>query len=378
MKNVAFIPLRGGSQSIPLKNIKLLAGRPLAYYVLDAADECPYIDTIIVSTDSDLIRKTILQHPSKKIQVIHRSPEVSTAEASTASTLLEFATNYTCETIVLIQATSPLLLATHLCQGFEIYQQGQDSVLSVVRRHNFIWKEDGTPLNYDPKKRPRRQDWDGMLFENGAFYITSYTGFLESQCLLNGKIGLSEMPVETFVEIDDPIDWLYVESLIPSHKKSQYFPDIKMLLCECDGILTDAGMYYSKDGELLKKFNTRDGYAFEMLNNIGIITGIISGGNTEIVLARGKKINAKEIHIGIKNKLLCLQELAKKYHCTLEQIAFIGDDLNDIEVLNAVGFAAVPQDAVPQAKAVADYISGLSGGHGAVRDIVDYILSKKS
>ncbi|MGL5955647.1 MAG: HAD-IIIA family hydrolase [Brevinema sp.] len=376
MKNVAFIPLRGGSQSIPLKNIKLLNGRPLCYYVIDAADQCLEIDTIVISTDSDEIRAIVQSHPSTKILVIDRSSEVSSAEASTESTMIEFTDHYTCETIILIQATSPLLKSDHLAKGLSIYYAGADSVLSIVRRHNFVWSKNGTPLNYDPQIRPRRQDWDGILVENGAFYITSYEGFKQSRCRLNGRIAVSEMPPETFVEIDEENDWVYVESILNrEYSKNQVdLSKIKIFLTDCDGTLTDSGMYYAENGELLKKFNTRDGHAFQMLNEAGIITGIITGENSSIVQARGLKIKAQEIHLGIKNKQECVQKIVEKYHCSLDEVAFVGDDFNDVSLLKTVGFAAVPADAIAEAKTVAHYISSLKGGEGAVRDVVEYFL----
>ncbi|MGL5722213.1 MAG: cytidylyltransferase domain-containing protein [Brevinema sp.] len=219
MNCVAFIPLRGGSKSIPLKNIKPMNGRPLAYYVLDAANACPEIDTIIVSTDSDEIKKTILEYPSSKLRVISRSPEVSTDQASSDSVLMEFAEPNICNTLVLIQATSPLLKAEHLSAGLKKHAEGFDSVVSVVRSHKFLWSEDGVPLNYDPAKRPRRQDWAGVMVENGAFYITTRKAFLKNKCVLSGSRAVSEMPIETYVEIDDPSDWIFAESLIQRQAK---------------------------------------------------------------------------------------------------------------------------------------------------------------
>lgn len=377
MKNAAFIPLRGGSVSIPLKNIKPLFGRPLAYYVIDAADACPEIDTIVISTDSPIIKECVLKHPSKKLMVISRSPEVSTAEASTEATILEFAQNYPCENVILIQATSPLLRAEHLSGGFAKMAEGCDTVLSVVRQHRFLWDESGKPLNYQPQKRPRRQEWDGILVENGAFYISPHRALLQSECRLSGRIGVYEMPAETYVELDDPFDWLFAESLLKKRAFERPAPDIKpikMFLTDCDGTLTDSGMYYSEKGEELKKFNTRDGHAFQMLNEAGLITGIITGEKSPIVAARGAKIQAAEIHLGVQDKLTHVSRLAQKHGLSLGQVAYVGDDSNDLALMRAVGFAACPADAVSDIKACAHYVSPLKGGEGAVRDAAEYFL----
>ncbi|MGI5850454.1 MAG: cytidylyltransferase domain-containing protein, partial [Christensenellales bacterium] len=182
---VAFIPVRGGSKSISLKNIKPLAGRPLVFWTLDAALGCNYIDKIYVSTDSQDIAQTVESYRQKlsfnersKLQCIGRSPETATDTASTESAMLEFARSHMFDNIVLIQATSPLLTSFHLDQAIYKYNQGKyDSMLSLVRQKRFIWHEDENgivePANYDPLNRPRRQEMNGFLVENGSFYITS-------------------------------------------------------------------------------------------------------------------------------------------------------------------------------------------------------------
>ncbi|MBQ7587712.1 MAG: acylneuraminate cytidylyltransferase family protein [Lachnospiraceae bacterium] len=178
IKTAAFIPVRGGSKSIPLKNIKEIAGKPLVYWTVKAACDCKNIDVVYVATDSDKIRETVEGFYLDKVKVIGRSEESASDTASTESALLEFAERYEFENVVLIQATSPLLTGNDLEGGFRLYMSDKtDSVLSVVRQKRFNWEpqKDGTvkPSNYDVFYRPRRQEFDGYLVENGAFYITS-------------------------------------------------------------------------------------------------------------------------------------------------------------------------------------------------------------
>ncbi len=184
--NVAFIPVRGGSKSIPLKNIKPICGKPLVYWTVKAACECNAIDKVYVATDSKEIEKALAesctiaasansifdnnqndgsfigQNVFKKLCIIGRSAESASDTASTEFAMLEFAENYDFDNIVLIQATSPLLTADDLNMGFETFNEnGTDSVLSVVRQKRFNWSVDGAgfayPSNYDVFKRPRRQ-----------------------------------------------------------------------------------------------------------------------------------------------------------------------------------------------------------------------------
>ena len=206
---VALIPVRGGSKSIPLKNIKIFCGKPLVYWTIKAAQDCIKIDKVYVSTDSEIIKKTVNDFGFDKVEVIDRSVDNSTDNASTESVMVEFAQKYEFNNLVLIQATSPLLVGDDLDKGIELFEQPEvDSVLSTVRQKRCYWKNtEGyvQPANYDLKNRPRRQEFDGYLVENGAFYIISRSLFLETNCRLAGKIKAVEMPEDTYFEIDEPV-----------------------------------------------------------------------------------------------------------------------------------------------------------------------------
>ena len=219
MRNVAFIPVRGGSKSIPMKNIKPLMGKPLVYWTAKAASDCKYIDAVYVATDSEEIKDTIDSLNINKVTVVSRSAETATDTASTESAMLEFAANFDFDNIALVQATSPLLQGVDLDNGFnKFFEYGVDSVLSVVKQKRFIWKVNeygyAEPVNYDVFNRPRRQDFDGYLVENGAFYITSKKDLLISKNRISGNIASVEMDEKTFVEIDEPSDWLIIEGLM--------------------------------------------------------------------------------------------------------------------------------------------------------------------
>ncbi|WP_102399821.1 N-acylneuraminate cytidylyltransferase [Haloimpatiens massiliensis] len=382
--NIAFIPVRGGSKSIPLKNIKQINGRPLICWVLDAAINCNKIDEVIVSTDSLKIKNVVQDYYNDKVKVVSRSAEVSTDIASTESVMLEFAKDYKFDNIVLIQATSPLLTSTDLDKGFkEFSKNGIDSVLSVVRQKRFIWnksKYNYEPYNYDYLKRPRRQEFDGFLVENGAFYITTKESLLRSNCRISGNISCVEMGEETYFEIDELSDWLIIEQLLKERSKKICDIDvskIKILLTDSDGVLTDGGMYYSENGDELKKFNTKDGMAFKLLKEKGIKTGIITGENISLVQRRAEKLRVDEIHLGIKNKLECIDKICHKYNVNYDEIAYIGDDINDLDVIKKVGLGCSVADGMECVKAVAKYTCKSKGGQGAVREVAEYILNYK-
>ena len=149
---------------------------------------------------------------------------------------------------------------------------------------------------------------------------------------------------------------------------------IKLFAMDVDGVLTDAGMYYSESGDEWKKFNTRDGMGIKLLQRAGLITAIVTQERTKLVARRAEKLAIPELHQGVMDKLLVVREMAARHGLTLSQVAYIGDDINDLETLKAVGFSATPADGLPQVAAVVDYICQKKGGEGAVREIIEMIL----
>lgn len=381
--NVAFIPVRGGSKSIPLKNIREIAGKPLVYWTAKAADDCEEIERVYVATDSSEIRETVESFALDKVRVIDRSADSASDTASTEMAMLEFAEEHDFDNIVLIQATSPLLTAEDIRGGFiEFYKQGTNSVLSAVRQKRFQWKIDETgcavPVNYDVFHRPRRQEFDGYLVENGAFYIISKELLIKSGNRLAGNIRIYEMDESTYFEIDEPNDWMIIEKQLEARakKKEVEIPEIKMFLTDCDGCLTDGGMYYSENGDELKKFNTLDGMGFKLLREKGILTGIITGETMELNKYRAKKLQVDIYKEGVQNKLAVVRRLCEEYDIDLRNVAYIGDDINDLDIVKAVGFGCSVANGAPDVKETAKYVTVKSGGQGAVREVVDIIVGR--
>lgn len=153
---------------------------------------------------------------------------------------------------------------------------------------------------------------------------------------------------------------------------------IKLLLTDCDGVLTDGGVYYGNEGEVLKKFNMKDGMGVERLNTlVKVQTGIITGEVSPSVMKRATKLQITELHLGIKNKLAILKQIMGNHNLKKEQIAYIGDDVNDIEIMQAVGLSACPADAVILTKNIANYICEKKGGDGCFREFAELIIASK-
>jgi 3-deoxy-D-manno-octulosonate 8-phosphate phosphatase, yrbI family len=381
---IAFIPVRGGSKSIPLKNIKIFCGKPLVYWSIKALHDSVSIDKIVIATDSSDIKKIVRNFGFSKVEIYNRRPENAVDTASTESVMLEYidAVQLDNDTVfMLVQATSPLTQTEHFEGGLNLYRSGTyDSILTCVRNFRFFWNDNGTPQNYDYRNRPRRQNFNGIFMENGAFYINSVKNIKNYKNRLFGRIGIYEMPEYTATEIDEPDDWIFLENLMYKYVLKQNkkdFSKIKLFLSDVDGVLTDGGMYYAESGDELKKFNTRDGMAFQLLREHGIKIGIITSENTNIVANRAKKLNLdfciQGKHSG--GKLTTAKEICNELQITLDEVAYIGDDINCKELLSNVGFAFCPNDAQKEVKSINKInIMSKKGGEGIIREVTDIIL----
>lgn len=378
--NIAFIPVRCGSKSIAFKNIKEFCGKPLVYWNLEALQNSQNIDDIFVATDCKEIKDIINNFNLSKVKVYNREAENASDTASTESVMLEFINKQNFkdnDLFFLVQATSPLTQTKDFDKALEKLKiEKADSLLTCVRTKRFFWDNNSNPINYNFINRPRRQDFDGLLMENGAFYINTISNIKKNKNRLSGKIAIHEMQEFTAVEIDEEDDWLIAEKMMYKYILSKKIKQnkIKLFLSDVDGTLTDAGMYYGENGEEFKKFNTHDGKGFELLRKAGIKTGIITSENTKIVENRAKKLKVDFLYQGLehKGKLDIAKEICKELNITLDEVAYIGDDVNCKELLSSVGFAACPADAVDEIKEVGNIIKlKRNGGEGAVREFIE-------
>lgn len=383
--NIAFIPLRCGSKSIPFKNIKNFCGKPLVYWNLKSLEESVSIDKVYVATDCLEIKSVLEEFNFSKVIIYDRDKANADDKATTESVMIEFLEKSTFndnDVFFLVQATSPFTQSIDFDNAYVKYnEENADSLLTCVKSKRFCWNDNATPINYDYNSRPRRQDFDGIYMENGAFYISSIRNIKKYKNRLSGKIVIYEMKEFTSLEIDEEDDWIIAEKLMNKYiiKDKPTFR-IKLFLTDVDGTLTDAGMYYGENGEEFKKFNTHDGKGFELLRNAGIRTGILTSENTKIVKNRAKKLKVDFLYQGITNlsKLECAKDICEKLDISLDEVAYIGDDINCKELLEKVGYAACPSNALNEVKQIKNIINlNKKGGEGAVREFIDFLLDKQ-
>lgn len=220
MEVLGIIAVRGGSKEIPLKNLVLLNKKPLLYYTVKSSLDSRLINRTVVSTDHLSIEKV-----AKKLraEVIKRPRKLSGSlvevEAAMLHALdfLKESEDYIPDIVVLLQNTVPLKSSKDIDDGINFFKKGRfDSVLSGFLSHQFFWKKNNKnvfPMNYNPQKRPNRQEIKDQFVENGAFYITKYSSFLKSKCRVSGKIGIYVMPKERSIDINTKFDLFLVEQI---------------------------------------------------------------------------------------------------------------------------------------------------------------------
>ena len=379
MNTIGFIPLRKGSKGIPGKNKRKMVGRPLFCWVLAEAI-ASNLDKVYVYTDDDDISRFIGReyHWTDKVEVLDRSPDSASNTASTEQAMLEFCekVKYNFDIFCLLQATSPFTTSAEINAVLaKIKEDGHDSALSVVKTHRFVWNADGTPANYDVFDRPRRQEFEGLLIENGAIYASTQKALKASKNRLSGNIGLVEMSSESYTEIDDEQDWLVAEQLLMQRQRRQKEQDrITHLVLDVDGVFTDGCIWYDANGEMAKKFDMRDGMGLEILRQHAVDVMVMTSEQSEIVVQRMKKLKIGNVYLGVKDKYALLHNIVSKNKGSLANIAYIGDDVNDLANICSVGWSFCPKNATTAVKQQADVVLSKDSAAGAIREACEFIL----
>ncbi|XP_008108539.1 N-acylneuraminate cytidylyltransferase isoform X2 [Anolis carolinensis] len=375
----ALILARGGSKGIPLKNIKLLAGVPLIGWVLRAALDSGVFQSVWVSTDHDEIEKVAKQFGA---QVHRRSSEVSKDSSTSMDAIVEFLQYHDVDVIGNIQATSPCLHPTDLIRVAKMIQEdGFDSVFSVVRRHQFRWSEikkgvcDVTvPQNLNPAKRPRRQDWDGELYENGSFYFAK-RALIEKGYLQGGKMAYYEMRAEHSVDIDVDIDWPIAEQRVLRYGYfgKETLKEVKLLVCTIDGCLTTGHIYVSEDAKEIVSYDVRDAVGINLLQKRGVEVRMISERKCSAKMLSAVTLDCV-MEVSVTDKLQLVEKWRKEMGLCWKEVAYLGNEESDVECLKKAGMSAVPADGCPAAQKATSYICKCNGGRGAIREFAEHIF----
>lgn len=365
---IAIIPLRAGSKGIPNKNKKKMLGRPLYQWTLGEAI-FSNLDKIYIFTDDQQIIEDVKReyHWTDKVEVVKRSEESAIDTASTEMGMLELAAhlNYDFDIYCLIQATSPLLTREDINRVLSKIEEEQfDSALTVVENKRFTWTKEGESVNYDYLHRPRRQDYEGMLVENGAFYAVRKEIYLQTKNRLGGKIGIVKMCEDSLYEIDEPSDWDIIEILLKNRelKQKKNRSEIKYLVLDVDGVFTDGKVAVTKEGEFSKTFSLRDGMGIELLRLEKVEVIVMTSENSPIVAKRMEKLKLDYVFLGVKDKYSKIEQFLLEKKIARGNIAYIGDDINDLSNICSCGLTFTPTDGIGKVKDCADYVLHNTGG----------------
>jgi len=379
---IAIIPARGGSKGIPNKNLQTVGGITLLARTVSACLKSDSITAVYVSTDSDEIAAVALKSGA---QVIRRPADISGDTASSESALLHALneiekTSSLPSNVLFAQCTSPFISHTDI-DGILQLLKDHDSALTVTPNHAFIWRRDNSGnaigINHDSAIRLPRQQLDPEFKETGALYAMNIDQFRISGHRFFGRIGMYEVPVDRSMEIDDPEDLRLANTLeiqekgMPSRESLQ---SIKAIVFDFDGVMTDDQVYITETGQEMVMASRSDGMGISALRNAGLKLLILSKERNPVVARRAEKLQVEVIQ-ACDNKLEALTKWLSKNQLLLSQCAYVGNDINDLQCMQAVKLAIAPIDAHPQATQAAHWRLTRAGGKGAIRELSDAIIN---
>jgi YrbI family 3-deoxy-D-manno-octulosonate 8-phosphate phosphatase len=379
---IAIIPARGGSKGIPNKNLQTVGGVTLLARTISACLKSESIATVYVSTDSDDIAAVALNNGA---QVIRRPADISGDTASSESALLHslneiVKTSSLPKNVLFAQCTSPFITHTDI-DGILDLLKDHDSALTVTHNHAFIWRRDNTGnaigINHDSAIRLPRQQLDPEYKETGALYAMNIDQFRKCGHRFFGRIGMYEVPADRSMEIDEPEDLRLANTLeiqeksMPSRESLQA---IKAVVFDFDGVMTDDQVYITETGEEMVMASRSDGMGISALKNAGLKLLILSKERNPVVARRAEKLQIEVIQ-ACDNKLEALTEWLSKNQLPLSQCAYVGNDINDLQCMQAVKLAIAPIDAHPLATQAAHWRLTRAGGKGAIRELSDAIIN---
>ena len=382
MKMSAIIPARGGSKGVPAKNKRMLDGMPLIAKTITSANQAASVANVYITSDDDEILDISAQFGGIPIR---RPEKLSGDKASSEDALLhalDFIDKET-TTLVFLQCTSPFTTAEDIDKVVETFvKKKANSALSVTEFHGFLWKSNdegnGEGINHNFRQlRKLRQDAPIQYIETGAIYVIDIELFKKTKNRFCGKC--VPVPVQTGrFEIDTEHDWKVAEALIqndtfPNELINEHLKSIEAIVMDFDGVHTNDLVMVDQDGRESVVCSRKDGMGIELLNQRGYKLAIISKEENNVVRKRAEKLCLEVFH-GIDDKAACLTRWIKKQQLKAEQVAFVGNDINDIECMNSVGLAVCPADAHETVKAIAHLVLKEKGGCGAIRELAERML----
>lgn len=382
---VAVVPARGGSKGVPRKNLRELEGESLVARAVRTVRGARGVDAVVVSTDDAEIAAAAR---AAGAEVVDRPGHLAGDDASSESALLhalDVLRVQGCEpeVVVLVQATSPFIDADRLDAAIRAVRLDEcDVAFSVTRSHVHLWRhglEGPEGINHDAAVRRRRQDMEPQLAETGAFYAMRAEGLRRHEHRFFGRLRLVEVDAGDAIEIDSEHDLRVAGRMVLERRAvgtdTAAAPiAASAVVTDFDGVHTDDTVRVDSHGVESVRVSRSDGMGVARLRRAGHPVLVLSTETDPVVAARAAKLGVEAI-TGCSDKLSALRRWADDHDVVLEDIAYLGNDVNDVECLAAVGWPVVPADAHPACRSVARHVLQRPGGRGAVRELADRVLA---
>jgi len=387
-KTIAVIPARGGSKGIPGKNLRDFCGKPLLAWSILQAREAATVDSVYVSSDDEEILAAANLYGALPIK---RPMELATDTASSEAALLHavaaIAQREAREParIVFLQATSPLREPGDIDGAVgKLISEAADSLFSVAVLDDFlVWarERDGyRGVTFDPARRGRRQDREPLFLENGSIYVFRPEILRKFNNRIGGITTTYEMPFWKSHEIDtedhiEICEYYFRKYLLPRWKPQNIRrEDIRLIVYDFDGVMTDNRVVVAQDGGEAVMVNRADGLGVDYFRNQGIPQLILSTETNPVVRARATKLKLEVID-ACRDKKAALISYCRDRGIDPRRVLYVGNDMNDLEAMESVGYSAAPADAHPRIKAAATVVLKAAGGAGVVRELADLFIA---
>lgn len=378
MKIAGVIPAKGSSTRVEAKNKQTILGVPLYLWAANNLARVLPRDQIFIDSDDETM---LADAASFGFGTIKRPAELATNATDGNQLLAWQAQNVDADIYVQHLPPMAFLKAETLKVGIDAVVSGEySSAIAAYKEHFYTWGDDGP--NYDLLNIPNSFTLPATTVEGMGLYVVTKEAFLAQKVRAADPYKLIEIDRFEAIDIDYPTDLEFARAVAAGlPKDSPYIdgihglkgrPNIKLLVLDVDGVMTDGGMYYTETGDQFKKFNSKDGLAIQAAEAAGIETAFLSSGSTQqIIPARAKTLGVKRLHVGREPKLDILTGWLREMGLGWHQVAYIGDDVNDLAVIERCGLTACPANAVDRVKRTTDIVLSQVGGDACVREFVD-------
>jgi len=397
---VAIVPARGGSKSIPRKNVRLFAGYPLLAYSIAAGLQAERVDRVLVSTDDPEIAAVAREHgaqaPFLRPAALAQDDTLDLPVFQHALAWLDEHEGVQPSLIVQLRPTSPLRPVGLVDRAIEMLQADEraDSARGVVpsgQNPYKMWRKaegdrlqplliDGPPEAYNQP----RQSLPPTFWQTGHIDVIR-PGTITDKGSMSGEYILGvEIDRSYTVDIDTEADWRRAEAMLldgdldcvdPASQRRPLPEDVRLVVLDFDGVLTDNRVWVDGDGHEWVAAHRGDGWGIARLRDRGIEVVVLSTETDPVVAARCRKLGIEAVQ-GVQDKPPALENLLHAHDVDAAHAVYVGDDVNDVPCFSAIGCAFAPADAHPSARRAADRVLTSKGGRGAVRELCDLLLGR--